>query len=528
MVEITVLLTVAAIGFGAAHYFRMPAIPFLLAAGLILGTTSLLGDQEFVQDVMILGVTILLFLDGTDLSARRVGHYKKLAIEIGTLQFLALAGAGIAVASALGYVLVDSLYIGLALAASSTLVAVRLLQKRRQMFEPFGRTVTGVLLVQDVLIIVLIPLLTRVGDGTLAMLQGVGGTLLLGALAVLMVQYVAPKLIVDLELDNESLLLVILSVLFAFMGLGWLLDAPLVSAAFLAGVSLSGFPISGLVHGQLRPIYDFFLAIFFTALGVAIVAPGVVNVWHATVFSLVVLLVTPPLVVLIAERTGMSARPSIESGLLLAQTSEFSLVVALQGLVLGQITNDLFTTIALTTVITMMLTPMLTTNKVVWQLMRWHPTSRSESLDTQPSNHIVVLGAGKSAQPIIDALRNKGIDLLIIDEDPAVVDKLRTQGAVCLRGDGADKAVLRDAGVHRARAVVSMIRRPSDLAPLFEYVDDDTPVLVRVFEDEEADEIRRLGGTPISFSHAAADAFFEWFDTEHDPSPAASNSSPVN
>ncbi len=526
MVEIAVLLGVAAAGFGAAHYFKLPAIPFLLAAGLALGATTLLADQDFVEDVLLLGVTLLLFIAGTDLSARRVGKYKALAIEIGVVQFAVLSLAGIGAASALGYLIVDSLYIGLALAASSTLVGVRLLQKRQQMFEPFGRTVIGILLVQDLLIVLLIPVLTRISDGATAIALGVLGTLALAGLAWVMVQYIAPKLIVDLDLDNESLLLVILSVLFGFMGLGWLMDVPLISAAFLAGVSLSGFPVSGLVHGQLRPIYDFFVAVFLTALGVVIVAPGVVNVGHAIIFSLVVILITPLLVILLAERNGtLSARPAIESGLLVAQTSEFSLVVVLQGLVLNQVSPDLFTTIALTTVITMMLTPFLTDDRVVWQFMRWHPLSRERRAGTSPSNHVVLLGAGKSAQRIIDELQEADVGLVVVDEDPGVIDQLRKQGLDCIRGDGGDQAVLRKAGVHRACAIVSMIRRPLDIEPLFRYVDDEIPVLVRVFEDNEADRIRELGGTPILFSHAAADAFFEWFDNEHTISKPATEQS---
>lgn len=533
MIEIAALLGVAAAGFGAAHALRMPVIPFLLAAGLALGTVSLLGegqlvesllgDQDFVQDVLMLGATLLLFVAGTDLSARRVDRYKKLALEIGLVQFVALAASGLAAATLLGYVLVDSLYIGLALAASSTLVGVRLLQKRRQMFEPFGRVVTGVLLVQDLLVVVLMAVLTQVGAGPDSMLAGLGGTLILGLLALLMVQYVAPALIVEGNLDNESLLLIVLSTLFGFIGLGSLLlgSAGVIPAAFLAGVALSGFPVSGLVHGQLRPIYDFFLAVFFTALGVAIVTVGSVHIGHALIFSLVVLLVTPPLVVIIAERSGLSARPAIESGLLLAQTSEFSLVVVLYGLVLDQIGTDLFATLALTTVITMMLTPVLTSDRVVWQLMRWHPLSREPASGTRPHGHLLLLGAGRTARPVLDALVASDVDLVVIEEDPATINQLREQGITCIRGDAADPAVLRDAGVHRARAVVSMIRRPLNLATLFRYVDANTPVLVRVFEDEEAEAVRTHGGTPISFAHATANAFFDWFDATFPESEAA-------
>lgn len=511
MIEITLILGVAALGYGVAHYFRLPAIPFLLAAGLGLGATTLLGDQAFVEDVLILGAAILLFIAGTNLSARRVGRYKALAAEIGLLQFALLSALGLGVAWALGYALVDSLYVGLALAASSTLVAVRLLQKRKQMFEPFGRAVTGVLLVQDILVVLLIPVLTRAPDGGTAMLLGVGGTLVLVALAALMVRWGAPYLIVELDLDTESILLAVLAVLFAFLGLGALLDLPVISAAFLAGVALSGFPISQLVLGQLQPIYDFFMAVFFTALGVIVIVPGVVAIGHALVFAALVVIITPLAVIPIAERAGLSARSATETGLLIAQTSEFSLVVALQGFVLNQIGADLFATITLVTALTMMLTPFLTVDRLVRQLMRWHPLSR-EGRRSERQGHAVMLGYVPSAEPVLRRLLELGLDVVVVDEDPGVVDRLREEGVECLRGDAGEKAVLREAGVHRAQVVISTIRRPLEIEPLFDYVGEETPVLARVFEDEEAERIEALGGTPISFSHAAAESFLEWFD----------------
>jgi len=511
MIELTVLLGLAAAGMGVSRWTELPAIPFLLAGSLGLSATGLVGDPQFVEDVLFLSVSVLLFVVGTDLSPQRVGPFKAAALRIGLIQFVGLAAAGVGLALGLSYGLPDALYLGLALAASSTIVGVRLLENRRQMFEPFGRTVVGVLLLQDVLVVLLLPVLIRFPDGPAGILRSLGGTiLLLGGVAVVM-KLVVPFLL-ERDLDAETQLLAVLGVLFGFMGAAEWVEVPRFAAAFLAGVSLSGFPFSGLVHSEMQPLYDFFAAIFFASLGVAATVPSWSLVGHAALFGGGVLVLTPLLVALIGEWAGLVARPALESGLLLSQTSELSLVVGLQALVVGQIGSDVFAVIVLTTVLTMMATPLLTSDAVVWELVRWHPSRHPDPLPDVPSGHVLLLGGGRSTRPILRLLRESDYEVVVIDEDPAVVNQLQEEGVTCVRGDGGDLSILLEAGAAQARVIVSTLRNPTVLRDLLNYVGDTVPILVRVFEDHEAEWVEARGGTPIPFAHAAGDAFMEWFD----------------
>jgi len=517
MVELTVLLGLAAVGMGLSRWTEFPAIPFLLAGSLGLGATGLVGDPQFVEDVLFLSVSVLLFVVGTDLSLERVGPFKPAALRIGGIQFAGLAVAGGGLALGLDYALTDALYLGLALAASSTIVGVRLLQRRQQMFEPFGRTVVGVLLLQDVLVVLLLPVLIRFPEGTSAMLWCLGGTaLLLGA--VLGVMKGVVPLLLEQELDSETQLLVVLGILFGFMGVAEALEVPRFAAAFLAGVSLSGFPFSGLVHSEMQPLYDFFAALFFSALGVAATVPAAETVWHALLFGGTVLVLTPLLVAFIGEWMGLTARSALESGFLLAQTSELSLVVGLQALVVGQITGEVFAVIVLTTVFTMMATPLLTKDTFVWELVRWHPSRRDAPLPQVPSDHVLLLGGGRSARPLLRLLRDSDHEVVVIDEDPAVIDRLRRHDVTCVRGDGGDLSVLLATGAAQAQIIVSTLRDPTAMGELLDYVGDAVPILVRVFEDREAEWVTARGGTPIPYAHAAGDAFMDWF-RQHRISP---------
>lgn len=512
MIDIATLLGAAALSFGLARWTGLPTLPFFLLAGLGLGLTDALIDQEFVEHVLFMGAFFLLFVAGTDMGTQQVGDFKKAAVQVGLVQFISLFALGTGAALLLGYVLTNALYLGLALTASSTLVGVRLLQQRRQMFEPFGRLTIGVLLVQDLLVILLIPVLTYLPEGTGPMVRGVLGTLLLLGVTIVMVRWISPAIVLRTDLDDETLLLVILSILFAYMGFAWLIGVPLVAAAFLAGVALSGFPVSGLIHSELQPIADFFTAVFFVALGAAAVVPEAQDLWHVAVFVLLVILWTPPAVTFVAERTGFMTRSAIESGLLLSQTSEFSLIIGLQALLLGHIGADLFTIIALTTVITMTLTPFLTNERVVWRLVHWHPSTGRIRPEKPPRDHVLLLGCGQSTWPLLDRLIESDQHVVVVDEDPGVIHHLHEREVPCLRGDAADRDILREAGAPQARALICTIRRPLDILPLFDYISDDVPILVRVFEEEEAEHIRAHGGTPVLFSHAAADAFLQWFD----------------
>jgi CPA2 family monovalent cation:H+ antiporter-2 len=271
MVGIAILLAAAAVGYALSKALRLPAIPLLLLSGVALSYTGTLPDV-LLEDTLVLGVTFLVFVTGIELSPRRTRQQRRSALRVGVLQFALLGLAGFLAARLLGFGVLSATYLALALTASSTVVIVRLLRQRRRMFEPYARVVIGVLLLQDMLVIVLVPVLTLAPSGLEAMVRGVLGVLGLGVLAWGFLRWGAP-LLERIQDDEETLMLIVLAVLFAFIAVTDLLALPLVVGAFFAGVSLSAFPINALIRPQLGSIGDFFSAIFFTALGALIRLP---------------------------------------------------------------------------------------------------------------------------------------------------------------------------------------------------------------------------------------------------------------
>jgi CPA2 family monovalent cation:H+ antiporter-2 len=355
---------------------------------------------------------------------------------------------------------------------------------------------------------------------------------LLAATAWLAQQKIIPNLVRRMKPDEESLLLWLIATLFCFVGIAFWLGLPPIVGAFAGGFAFSAFPLNGLVRGQLSSLAAFFLAIFFVVLGALVGVPDLTHWWTALQFSLIVLILTPPLVAALAEWRGLNTRASIESGLLLAQTSEFSLLLGVSGFALGHISAEGFQILAMTTLITMTLTPFIGQERVAQVLLRLHPFRRRLHLDRPPSGHILILGFGSAGMWTIKPLRAQGHEILVVDDDAVVCGELSRLGVPVMRGDGSEDHVLTRAGAGNAKLVIASMRRVSDALKVLHHVKG-IPVLARVFEESEAEQVRAAGGIPILNAEAAAETFLTWFqvtDRLHqefpDPNKKAAAESP--
>jgi Kef-type K+ transport system membrane component KefB len=523
METLALLLAAAAAGHFAARALDLPAVPLLLIVGFLLGVGGMEPGPR-VQESLLLGVTALLFIAGVELDPRRPQRQFVTALRVGVGQFVALAGLGVGVALLLGWDPLSATYLGLALSASSTLVVIRLLQRRREMFEPFGRLTVGVLLVQDLLLILLIPVIDRMTDGPGQVVQGVAGTLALVAAAWGASRWISP-LLLRVERDAEVLLLAVLLQLAAFLLAVQLLGLPLMVGAFLAGVSLARFPVSAAVRPLLGSLGDFFTALFFTALGVLVGLPTVSELGQALVLVALLLVATPLLVAAVGEAAGLAARPAVEAGLLLAQASELTLVVGLLGLEREVLSPSAFTVLALVTALTMLLTPLIATERVTVWLLRWHPfTKPALGPEDIPPGGVLLLGAGSTGMPLLRTLREAGHQVIVVDDDPAVLERASTDGAIIVRGDAASRSTLAAAARAGVDVVVSTLRRAEDNRRVLRTMRD-VPVLVRVFEEDEARWVQERGGIPVLTSDAAAETFMDWLATWQDGRPPQSSPS---
>lgn len=516
MSEIFFLLLAAALAFGFSRLLKIPPIPLLVLSGIGLHALAQMvyGElpEDILQSLIELGLAVLVFTAGVELSPRRMKNRSRAITIVASIQFVVLGIAGAITALALGYSMIIALYIGTALSASSTLVVVRQLQQRRQMYEPYGRLVLGVLLLQDLFIIFVLVFLIKMPDGAMAITTGLAGTVGLALLAVVLHIWLVPQLAKKVKLDDEELLLLALSTLFVFSALSALLNLPFLVGAFFGGFALSAFPMNGLVRGMLNSLSSFFLALFFICIGAVLTWPSVPSLIHALILIAVLLIITILLVTYVAEKVGISTRSSIEAGLLLSQTSEFSLLLALVGLFSGQIDSDTFTMIALITIVTMTITPLIAQEKVAWRLMRFHPKYRKGRGENEPmAGHAVIIGFGRAGRATLELLKGYGLNTIIVDDDAAVVKKLLDKGELCVQGDGTQDKILQMTSSKKAKVILTSVRRVRDsLTIIRKLKDSDVSIVVRTLEDNEAREIEKAGATPYLATDISVKKFLEW------------------
>ncbi|MEC8189988.1 MAG: cation:proton antiporter, partial [Verrucomicrobiota bacterium] len=230
MTGYAILLSAAAIAFGLAKLLRLPAIPLLMLCGVSLralaDSLAIIVPASLLEEMIEIGLAMLVFTAGVDLSPRRMRGRTKPIVIVAVCQFLTIGTAGALTALMLDYPSITALYIGCALSASSTLVVVRHLQQRQQMFEPFGRLVLGVLLLQDVFIVLLMVALLSLPSGVSACAISIIKAIGLGSIAIIAHKWLIPWITKRLKLDEEELLLGALGLLFAFSGISHLLGLP--------------------------------------------------------------------------------------------------------------------------------------------------------------------------------------------------------------------------------------------------------------------------------------------------------------
>lgn len=511
MTDLASLLLAAAAGHVLARLLRLPLIPVLLVVGKLVALAGWGASADFARHLLELGVAFLVFAAGMELHAARFKGQRESAAALALGQFFGLGLVGFLAARSLGYEIGPALYLAVAIGTSSTFLAVRQLRRQEAMTEPLGRLVTGALLVQDLVIVGALIALAGLPEGSTGVATCAGATVALLGLGLLARRYLLPWVIMGRDLDDEVLLLVVVAVLFGFVGAASWLELPLAAGGFVAGLTLARFPLNGLARGQLTSLTDFFVALFFVVLAGSIELTGWAQLGRALALVAVIVIVAPPLVTWVAQRSGLCTRAALEAGLTLAQGSEFALVVGLVGLKLGHLDAAQFSLLALVTALSMMLNPFFARASLVNRLLHWHPFPATETVP--PRNHVLVLGFGAAGMWVVKPLRAAGHDVLVVDDDPAVIGLLERQGIACLRGDAADHRVLALAGAARAKLVLVATRRARDAETILQRLHG-VPVIVRVFEEADAKRIEAAGGSAVLNSLAAADTFMAWWESQ--------------
>lgn len=462
--------------------FRQPLIIAYLATGVIIGPHALkaVNDQNSIATVAEIGLILLLFVIGLEIDLRKMASGGAAVLVTGALQVPLCIALGLGFFALLGvpnrsgnY---ELLYLAACLSLSSTLVVVKILNDRFEIDTLPGRITLGVLVIQDLWAVGMLALQPTILNPNLVPLFGSlvrGAALVVGGFALS--KYALPHLFRIVAKAPELVLVSALGWCFFMAGAASWIGLSREMGALIAGVSLSTFPYNLDVIAKAVSIRDFFVTLFFVALGMQITVPTV-QLLGISVAACAFVIVSRVVVIPILYALRMGLRTSILPAINLAQVSEFSIVIASLGVIGHQITQDVLTVVIVTFAVTSVVsTYMINGSHVIQSAMTWGlkkvgvrdlDASKLEEKVDEKQHPVVFLGFFRDASSIIYEFEHEGeveesrafmAKIQVIDYNPHVMRELRRRGIKCVYGDIAHIDTLRHAGIEHAELIVSSI-----------------------------------------------------------------------
>lgn len=525
LLELAIVILVAAALGVAAKLFRQPVILAYLATGMLIGYFGFLSiqDKELFSVFSDLGIMFLLFLVGLEINYSSLRLVGKTSVIVGLGQVVVTALLGYFIAVGLGFATVPALYIAAALTFSSTIIVVKLLSDKREMQSLYGKISVGTLLVQDMLAIFALIFLAGLEAGEGGMWWSLLGTLVKGVVLFTLMLFlgrtVFPKIFGKIGQSQELLFLTSLAWLFLLAAAVSKIGFSIEIAGFLAGLALANSSEHFEIAFKLRPLRDFFVLVFFVILGASAIFSNISGLtFPIIVFSIFVLVGNPVIILCIMGIMGYRKRTSFLTGVAVAQVSEFSLVLVALGLKLGHITENVVAIVTAVAIITIALSSYLIMHSEgifkmfskVLSLFERKKTKETELSDTSVLKPIVLIGSGRTGESILSGLPRN--DVFVIDFNPEAIRKIKAKGYSVLYGDIADEEIFETAHLKQARLVISTSPDVDDglmILSRLSLPDDVRPkIVVRADTEGDAKELYAHGADYVLLPHFTSGQYF--------------------
>lgn len=477
ILQISVAIVAATMLGFLAKLLKQPVILAYIIAGVVLGQSEGLGwlSTEQLEPISELGLILLLFMIGLEIDLRKLKNAGPVLITAGLVQFPICLALGLVFFPLIGFHSTPGqyapLYLAVGMALSSTMIVVKLLYDKRELDTIPGRLTLGILVFQDIWAILFLALQhdlknPAIGLLALSIVKGAGIVLF----SLLVSRFVLPFLFRWVAKTPELVLMAALGWCFGVVLLASWLGLSREMGALIAGVSLSTFPYNLDVVAKIISLRDFFITLFFIALGTKIPrpTPELLALSLAASAFLVVsrfLAVSP---VLHAFKLGN--RVSFVPALNLAQISEFSLVICAVGVSLRHIDERVLAVVVLTLVITSVLSTYgIEFNHQIYlalaplmERIGLRDLSAQKASAARPmAKSLFLLGFSRHASSLLLELLDRDPrlagDIAVVDFNPEVKQELDRRQICCIYGDISHNDTLHHANIHTAQVVVSTI-----------------------------------------------------------------------
>lgn len=519
--ELTIIICLVAILTVIFRLLRQPPILAYILTGIIIGPFGQLQlhNQEILKTMGEFGITFLLFMMGLELKFKDLHSLGKSVLIIGISQIVFTSIAGYLLALLFGFSLTSSFYISIALTFSSTIIIVKLLSDKKELTTLFGKILIGLLLIQDFFAILILILLSSFNSSSgilnlsfLPILLVLTKGLILFIFVGFLSKSIFPKLIHLLARSSEILFLV--SIAWVFI-LAWLVSSPLIGfsieiGGFLAGLALANAIENFQIAARIRALRDFFITIFFVMLGMEMATGNLGHIWLPVfIFSIFVLTIKPLIISLIMGLIGYRKRTSFLTGVHSSQISEFSLVIVFLGNRLGHMPSDVVSLITGIGILTFLCSnyAIINVNKLYKifgpyfvffekkQIKKEELGFNSEELG-QLKNHVILVGAGRMGQSILDALEDLKEKVAVVDFDPDIVRDIKHKNIISVFGDISDSDIQQRLSLSKAKLVISTVPELEDNILLIKgvkNVNKDAKIIVEAYDMDEARSLYREG-----------------------------------
>jgi len=469
-----VLLLAAVIAVPLAKRWQLGAVLGYLAAGALIGPSGirLIGNTEQISQISELGVVLMLFVIGMELSPQRLWVMRRTVFGIGSLQLVATAVAIGGIAIALGLEWKAALIVGLGLALSSTAIDLQILAERKELQSAHGRLGFAILLFQDVAaipILALIPVLGPIHPSTTAGAEALAALRVIATIAAIVVggryllrpMFRAAARAGAPEVFTATALLVV-------MGTAWLVELAGFSmslGAFLAGVLLADSEYRHEIEAQIEPFRGLLLGLFFVSVGMSLDIDMVMR-QPQLVGTLLATLVVVKASVLYAIARGASREDHSQSlalAAILAQGGEFTFVVftlAASNSLIDPAQRDL---LILIVTLSMAITPLLVRVRAELAPIdkKAKPTREFDRIDGA-APRVIVAGFGRVGQIVARVLNAHHIPFAALESDAEQVDFVRQFGNQVFYGDATRLDLLRAAQTDKAEIFVIATENPEE------------------------------------------------------------------
>lgn len=490
--------------------FNLPSIIGLIVTGILIGPNFLkiISDAEGINHLAEIGVALLLFTIGIEISFNNFIRNFREILFIGGLQILVTIVAGFIFGITIGMNVQQSIILGFLITHSSTAIILKMLSDRDEIETPFGKISTGILVLQDLIIlpmILLIPILGLSGeasylDAILRLVISFGLIVLIFIIAKFLMPQILFALIQIQMRDVFIIGVIVLSLGTAFITQQFGLSFAI--GAFIAGLIISETDYTHQVIGDIVPFKEIFTSLFFISFGMLLnlqfliadpvkilLLTGSIIIFKMLIITLIVLIQKYPL------------RIAFLTGLYLSQIGEFSFVLLIKAKEFSVFSENFINNFITLSLLTMFISPLLL--KISPYLSTKIPhleKAKPEDYIDKLKNHVIIIGHGLNGRNVAKVLREASIPYIIIEANPKNVLHARKEGERIFNGDATKREVLENAHIESAKVVVIAISdsmATKIIVKLVKELNPDVYLIARIRYVKDVDDLLKLGANEV-------------------------------